>query len=84
MRNFILSPEGQFIYAKGYATPILPSVEIPPEIQAKTAAGGGLRGGTPDRELAGGRRLVPGHRRALEHGRSGVTAMRRMPSGAVR
>jgi putative spermidine/putrescine transport system substrate-binding protein len=35
MRNFILSPEGQVIYAKGYATPILPDVEIPAEIQAK-------------------------------------------------
>ena len=35
MRNFILSPEGQLIYAKGYATPILPSVEIPEEIAAK-------------------------------------------------
>ena len=35
MRNFILSPEGQVIYAEGYATPILPSVEIPAEIQAK-------------------------------------------------
>jgi putative spermidine/putrescine transport system substrate-binding protein len=35
MRNFILSPEGQVIYAKGYATPILPSVEIPADIQAK-------------------------------------------------
>ncbi len=35
MRNFILSPEGQVIYAKGYATPILPSVEIPAETQAK-------------------------------------------------
>jgi putative spermidine/putrescine transport system substrate-binding protein len=35
MRNFILSPEGQVIYAKGYATPILPSVEIPADVQAK-------------------------------------------------
>lgn len=35
MRNYILSPEGQVIYAKGYATPILPSVEIPADIQAK-------------------------------------------------
>ena len=35
LRNFILSPEGQSIYAKGYATPILPSVEIPAEIRAK-------------------------------------------------
>jgi len=35
MRNFILSPEGQTIYARGYATPILPSVEIPPEIQER-------------------------------------------------
>jgi putative spermidine/putrescine transport system substrate-binding protein len=39
MRNFILSPEGQQIYAKGYAkgyaTPILPSVELPEEIRAK-------------------------------------------------
>ncbi|MBA2596127.1 MAG: ABC transporter substrate-binding protein [Chloroflexia bacterium] len=35
MRNFILSPEGQVIYTKGYATPILPSVEIPADIQAK-------------------------------------------------
>jgi putative spermidine/putrescine transport system substrate-binding protein len=35
MRNFILSPEGQAIYARGYATSILPSVEIPSEIQAK-------------------------------------------------
>lgn len=37
MRNFILSPEGQVIYAKGYATPILPSVEIPEDIRAKMA-----------------------------------------------
>jgi putative spermidine/putrescine transport system substrate-binding protein len=35
MRNFILSPEGQVIYAKGYATPILPDVELPAEIVAK-------------------------------------------------
>lgn len=35
MRNFILSPEGQVLYAKGYATPILPDIEIPAEIQAK-------------------------------------------------
>jgi putative spermidine/putrescine transport system substrate-binding protein len=35
MRNFILSPEGQVIYVKGYATPILPGVEIPADIQAK-------------------------------------------------
>ena len=35
MRNFILSPEGQTIYAKGYATPILPDVAIPEEIVAK-------------------------------------------------
>jgi putative spermidine/putrescine transport system substrate-binding protein len=35
MRNFILSPEGQTIYARGYATPILPSVEIPPDIQER-------------------------------------------------
>jgi putative spermidine/putrescine transport system substrate-binding protein len=35
MRNYILSPEGQVLYAKGYATPILPDVEIPADIQAK-------------------------------------------------
>ncbi|MEA2522877.1 MAG: putative spermidine/putrescine transport system substrate-binding protein [Thermomicrobiales bacterium] len=35
MRNYILSPEGQLIYAKGYASPILPSVEIPADLQAK-------------------------------------------------
>ena len=35
MRNYILSPEGQLLYAKGYATPILPDVEIPADIQAK-------------------------------------------------
>lgn len=35
MRNFILSPEGQVIYAKGYATPILSSVELPAELVAK-------------------------------------------------
>ena len=35
MRNFILSPEGQLLYAKGYATPILPDVEIPEEVAAK-------------------------------------------------
>ena len=35
MRNFILSPEGQVIYAKGYATPILPDVELPADIVAK-------------------------------------------------
>ncbi len=35
MRNYILSPEGQILYAKGYATPILPNIEIPAEIQAK-------------------------------------------------
>lgn len=35
MRNYILSPEGQVLYAKGYATPILPSVEIPADILAK-------------------------------------------------
>lgn len=35
MRNFILSPEGQTIYAGGYATPILPDVEIPEEVAVK-------------------------------------------------
>jgi putative spermidine/putrescine transport system substrate-binding protein len=35
MRNFILSPEGQLLYAKGYATPILASVEIPEDLLAK-------------------------------------------------
>lgn len=35
MRNFILTPEGQLLYAKGYATPILQSVEIPADLQAK-------------------------------------------------
>ena len=35
MRNYILSPEGQVLYAKGYATPILPDVEIPEDIAAK-------------------------------------------------
>lgn len=35
MRNYILSPEGQTLYAKGYATPILPDIEIPADIQAK-------------------------------------------------
>jgi putative spermidine/putrescine transport system substrate-binding protein len=35
MRNYILSPEGQVLYAKGYATPILPDVEIPADVQAK-------------------------------------------------
>jgi putative spermidine/putrescine transport system substrate-binding protein len=35
MRNYILSPEGQAIYAKGYATPILPDVQLPEEIVAK-------------------------------------------------
>jgi putative spermidine/putrescine transport system substrate-binding protein len=35
MRNFILSEEGQLIYAKGYATPILPNVELPAELAEK-------------------------------------------------
>jgi putative spermidine/putrescine transport system substrate-binding protein len=35
MRNYILSPEGQVLYSKGYATPILPDVEIPEEVAAK-------------------------------------------------
>ena len=35
MRNYILSPEGQELYAKGYATPILPDIEIPADVQAK-------------------------------------------------
>ena len=35
MRNFILSPEGQALYAEGYATPILPDIEIPEEVAAK-------------------------------------------------
>jgi putative spermidine/putrescine transport system substrate-binding protein len=35
MRNYILSPEGQVLYAKGYATPILPDIEIPEDIVAK-------------------------------------------------
>lgn len=35
MRNFILSPQGQVLYAKGYATPILADVELPAEIVAK-------------------------------------------------
>src|SRR5215204_1965053 len=35
MRNYILSPEGQTVLAKGYATPILPDIEIPAEIAAK-------------------------------------------------
>ena len=35
MRNFILSEEGQLIYAKGYATPILPNIELPAELAEK-------------------------------------------------
>ncbi len=35
MRNYILSPEGQALYAEGYATPILPDIEIPAEVAAK-------------------------------------------------
>jgi putative spermidine/putrescine transport system substrate-binding protein len=35
MRNYILSPEGQVLYAKGYATPILPDIEIPEDVVAK-------------------------------------------------
>jgi putative spermidine/putrescine transport system substrate-binding protein len=35
MRNFVLSPEGQLIYARGYATPILPGIELPADLQAK-------------------------------------------------
>ncbi|MGH2613927.1 MAG: ABC transporter substrate-binding protein [Thermomicrobiales bacterium] len=35
MRNYILSPEGQVLYAKGYATPILPDIEIPEDVAAK-------------------------------------------------
>jgi putative spermidine/putrescine transport system substrate-binding protein len=35
MRNYILSPEGQLLYAEGYATPILPDIEIPAEVAAK-------------------------------------------------
>ena len=35
MRNFVLSPEGQVIYARGYATPILPNIELPADLQAK-------------------------------------------------
>ena len=43
LRNYILSPEGQALYAEGYATPILPDVEIPEEVAAKRPSGGGLR-----------------------------------------
>jgi putative spermidine/putrescine transport system substrate-binding protein len=35
MRNFVLSPEGQLIYARGYATPILPGIELPADLRAK-------------------------------------------------
>jgi putative spermidine/putrescine transport system substrate-binding protein len=35
MRNFILTEEGQLIYAKGYATPILPGIELPAELVEK-------------------------------------------------
>jgi len=35
MRNYILTPEGQTLYAKGYATPILPDIEIPADVAAK-------------------------------------------------
>ncbi len=35
MRNFILTEEGQQIYAKGYATPILPGIELPADLVAK-------------------------------------------------
>jgi putative spermidine/putrescine transport system substrate-binding protein len=35
MRNYILSPEGQALYAGGYATPILPDVKIPADVAAK-------------------------------------------------
>jgi putative spermidine/putrescine transport system substrate-binding protein len=35
MRNFILTEEGQLIYAKGYATPILPGIELPADLVAK-------------------------------------------------
>lgn len=33
-RNFMLSPEGQTIFATGFATPVRPSVEIPAEVKA--------------------------------------------------
>jgi putative spermidine/putrescine transport system substrate-binding protein len=42
MRNFILSPEGQAIYAKGYATPILPGIEIPADVQARRPSAAAL------------------------------------------
>jgi len=35
MRNYILSPEGQTLFAEGYTTPILPDIEIPAEVAAK-------------------------------------------------
>ena len=33
--NFILSEEGQGIFAKGFVRPILPGVKLPPEVAGK-------------------------------------------------
>ena len=35
LRNFLLSAEGQLIFAQGYATPILPDIKLPADLQAR-------------------------------------------------
>lgn len=47
MRNFILSEEGQLIYAKGYATPILSGIELPAELAAKRPSAEAYASATP-------------------------------------
>ena len=70
LRNYILSPEGQALYAEGYATPILPDVEIPEEVAAKRPSAGGLRQRAHDRGLEPGLHRLPADRRRMGSGTS--------------
>ena len=63
MRNYILSPEGQVLYAKGYATPILPDVEIPEDVAAKRPPAGGIRERAHHQGLEPGLHRLPADRR---------------------
>jgi len=52
MRNFILSEEGQLIYAKGYATPILAGIELPADLVAKRPSAEAYATATPINDWA--------------------------------
>ena len=74
MRNFILSPEGQVLYAKGYATPILPDVEIPADVAAKRPSAEAYAERAHDRRLEPGVHRLPADRRRMGSVRPGTVA----------